>query len=67
MKNYFVYILASGQKGTLYIGITSDLIRRLAEHKGKVTEGFTNKYDVNHLVYYEMFDDPENAIKRENA
>ena len=62
---YWVYILASGKHGTLYIGVTNDLIRRVAEHRLKVMEGFTEKYDVVRLVYFEQFDDAENAIKRE--
>ncbi|MFL6807841.1 MAG: GIY-YIG nuclease family protein [Bradyrhizobium canariense] len=62
---YYVYILASKIGGTLYIGVTNDLIRRVAEHKSKVIESFTEKYDVARLVYFEQFDDPENAIKRE--
>ena len=65
MKQYFVYILASKKNGTLYIGMTSDLIKRVWEHKNKVVEGFTHKYNIHRLVYYEIFDDPENAIKRE--
>ena len=64
-KQYCVYILASRKNGTLYIGITSDLIRRIWEHKNKVVEGFSSRYGVDKLVYYEIFDDPENAIKRE--
>ncbi|MCS3731180.1 GIY-YIG nuclease family protein [Bradyrhizobium betae] len=62
---YYVYILASRIGGTLYIGVTNDIIRRVAEHKSKVIESFTEKYDVARLVYFEQFDDPENAIKRE--
>ena len=64
-RNYWVYIVASGLGGTLYIGVTSDLIRRVYEHKNKVAEGFTRKYDVDRLVYFETFDDIENAIRRE--
>lgn len=64
-RSYYVYILASKIGGTLYIGMTNDLIRRVAEHKLKRIEGFTEKYDVARLVYFEQFDDPENAIKRE--
>ena len=63
--HFYVYILASKIGGTLYIGVTNDLIRRVAEHRLKVVEGFTEKYDVVRLVYFEQFDDPENAIKRE--
>lgn len=65
MKQYFVYILASQPGGTLYIGVTSDLRKRVWEHKNKIVESFTEKYDVNLLVYYEIFDNPENAIHRE--
>ena len=64
-RHYYVYILASKIGGTLYIGVTNDLIRRVAEHKSKVIESFTEKYDVARLVYFEQFDDPENAINRE--
>ena len=64
-RSYYVYILASRIGGTLYVGITNDLIRRVFEHKSKSTPGFTERYDVAKLVYFEQFDDPENAIKRE--
>jgi putative endonuclease len=64
-RSYYVYILASRTGGTLYVGVTNDLIRRIYDHKSKSTEGFTEKYDVIKLVYFEQFDDPENAIKRE--
>jgi len=64
-RSYYVYILASKIGGTLYIGVTNDLIRRVGEHKLKVVDGFTKKYDVTKLVYFEQFDDPENVIKRE--
>ena len=64
-KNYYVYILASKRNGTLYIGITSNLIKRVWEHKEKIADGFTKKYDVDKLVYVEHYQDPENAIKRE--
>ncbi|MEF9426040.1 MAG: GIY-YIG nuclease family protein [Candidatus Mariimomonas ferrooxydans] len=64
-KDYYVYILASKRNGTLYIGITSDLIKRVWEHKNKVVEGFTQKYNVDKLVYYEQYQDAENAIRRE--
>ena len=49
---YYVYILASQKNGTLYIGVTNDLERRVLEHKQKINEGFTSKYDVNRLVYF---------------
>ena len=64
-KTFYVYILASRRNGTLYIGVTSDLIKRIWEHKKKLTEGFTEKYEVDKLVYYEQFRDAECAIRRE--
>ena len=64
-KYYYVYILANKRNGTLYIGITSDLIKRVWEHKNKVIEGFTHKYTIDKLVYFEQYNDPVNAIKRE--
>lgn len=60
-----VYILASQKNGTLYIGVTSDLIKRVYEHKNNLAEGFTKKYATHDLVYYEQFDDISNAIARE--
>jgi putative endonuclease len=64
-RNFCVYILASGIGGALYIGATNDLVRRIGEHRLKQVKGFTKKYDIDRLVYFEQFDDPENAIKRE--
>jgi putative endonuclease len=64
-RSFYVYILASRIGGTLYIGITNDLIRRIAEHRMKSMKSFTKKYEVEKLVYFEQFDDAENAIKRE--
>ena len=61
----YVYMLASQRNGTLYIGLTSDLIKRVWEHKNKFIQGFTSKYDVNQLVYYELFDDIQLAAARE--
>ena len=63
-NNYYVYILTN-KSNTLYIGITNDLIRRLYEHKNKLIAGFTKKYNIDKLIYYEVFDDPESAIQRE--
>lgn len=63
--SYYVYILASGLGGTLYIGVTNDLIRRVHEHKEKVAPGFTKKRGVDRLVYYEPFENAETAIRRE--
>ncbi len=64
-RSFYIYILASRIGGTLYIGITNDLIRRVAEHRLKSVESFTKRYEVDRLVYFEQFDDAENAIKRE--
>jgi putative endonuclease len=62
---YYVYLLASGKHGTLYVGVTNDLVRRIHEHKTKAVPGFTSRYDVTRLVWFECYDDPENAIVRE--
>jgi putative endonuclease len=62
---YYVYILSSHRNGTLYIGITNNLIKRIWEHKHKLVEGFTNKYEIHYLVYYETHENPESAIIRE--
>ncbi len=64
-KQPCVYILASARHGTLYIGVTSDLIDRLYQHRTGATPGFTSRYDVYHLVRYELFGDMEGAILRE--
>src|ERR1700686_2611316 len=64
-RYYWVYILASRIGGTLYIGVTNDLIRRVSEHKKKLVPGFTKKYDVSRLVYFETFRDVRWAISRE--
>ncbi|SHK43358.1 putative endonuclease [Bradyrhizobium lablabi] len=64
-RSYYVYILANRIGGTLYIGVTNDLVRRVYEHRQKQVESFTKKYGVDRLVYFEQFDDAENAIKRE--
>jgi len=64
-KQYYVYILASKRNGTLYIGMTSNLIKRVWQHKNKFIPGFTEKYNVIELVYYEIHEDPINAIIRE--
>ncbi len=65
MKEYYVYILASRPLGTLYIGVTNNLQRRVYEHKNGIIEGFTKKYSVHQLVYFEVTDSIEAAIKRE--
>ena len=64
-KQFYVYIMAGKRNGTLYIGVTSDLIKPAWEHKNKVVQGFTTKYVVNLLVYYEIHPNAESAILRE--
>ena len=65
MSDHYVYILASRRNGTLYVGVTSDLLRRVYEHKNDFVEGFTKKYGVHTLVYFEVCGDRESAIQRE--
>jgi len=65
MADYFVYMLASKRNGTLYIGVTNDLGRRIGEHKDKMIPGFTKRYGVSLLVWYETFGDINDAIVRE--
>ena len=62
---YYVYMLASERNGTLYLGVTRDLVRRVYEHKTKAKPGFTKRYGVQRLVWFEVYDDPTNAITRE--
>ena len=62
---YYVYLLASRMNGTLYLGVTNNLVRRVYEHKSKVHPGFTARYDVSRLVWFEAYDDPSTAIARE--
>jgi len=64
-KQFYIYILSSNNHNALYTGITNDLIRRVYEHKNKLVPGFTVKYNVNSLVYYEIYFDPVSAIERE--
>ena len=65
IKQPAVYILASKKNGTLYIGVTSDLAKRIWEHKNDLVEGFTKRYTVHNLVWYEMHDNMDTAIERE--
>ncbi len=65
MNNYYVYILTNKYHTSLYIGVTNNIIRRVYEHKTGIIDGFTKKYNINILVYYEMTSDIEEAIKRE--
>jgi putative endonuclease len=67
MKQGFVYILANRKNGALYVGVTSDLSRRIFEHQNNILKGFTEKYGVHRLVYYEAHDTIENAIHREKC
>lgn len=64
-KKGYVYILTTTGNRVLYTGTTSDLVKRVYEHKNKIVEGFTKKYNVHKLVYYEVFEDMMNAITRE--
>lgn len=61
----YVYILASKERGTLYIGVTSNLVKRVYEHRTHVVDGFTTKHQVKILVYFEVFEDTKSAIARE--
>ena len=64
-QQFYVYIMTNKNNRVLYTGITNDLQRRVYEHKEKLVNGFTKKYNVSKLIYYEIFEDPENAILRE--
>ena len=64
-KQFYVYMLASRWNGTLYLGVTSDIVKRVWQHKNGFAEGFTKKYGIKRIVYYEIHEDAENAIKRE--
>lgn len=62
---YYIYFVANKSLNVLYVGVTNDLVRRIYEHKNKVVDGFTKKYNINLLVYYEMYADIALAIERE--
>ncbi|MCC7259988.1 MAG: GIY-YIG nuclease family protein [Alphaproteobacteria bacterium] len=64
-KHFCVYIMTNKPRGTLYIGVTSNLVQRVWQHKHKVMPGYTDKYNLDKLVYYEMHSDAENVIRRE--
>ena len=64
-KSYFVYILTNFEETTFYIGVTSNLQKRIWEHKNKIVKGFTKKYNVDKLVYFEQTEDVETALNRE--
>ena len=65
MRQYYVYILASKKNGTLYIGVTNNLLKRVYEHRNDFVDGFTKKYHVHDLVYYEVYSNITDAITRE--
>jgi putative endonuclease len=66
IKNqYYIYILTNKRNGTLYIGVTSNLVKRAYEHKNNIIDGFTKKYNIHKLAYYEITNDVESAIRRE--
>ncbi|MDR3297876.1 MAG: GIY-YIG nuclease family protein [Candidatus Nomurabacteria bacterium] len=67
MKTGYTYILSSKRNGTLYIGVTSNLTKRIYEHKNDLADGFTKKYQVHNLVYYEVINDISAAIQREKT
>jgi putative endonuclease len=64
-KQYYFYLMTSKKDGVIYAGVTGDLIKRVYEHKNNFVKGFTEKYFVHRLVYFEIFNDPKEAIKRE--
>ena len=65
MKNYYVYIITNKYNNVFYVGVTSNLVKRIWEHKNKLVEGFSKKYNLNKLIYYEVCDNIESAITRE--
>jgi len=65
MKKFYVYIICSKRNGTLYTGVTSNIVKRIYEHKNNLVKGFTSKYNVNSLVWYEVHESAESAIRRE--
>ena len=67
MKQPAVYLLANKKNGTLYIAVTSNLVKRIWQHKNHITSGFTEQYEANQLVYFEQLDEMENAIIREKV
>src|SRR5438445_11242167 len=67
IMSYYVYIVASRRDGAIYIGVTNNLVRRFYEHRIKAVPGFTSKYNITQLVWFEVYDDPVSAITRERA
>ena len=64
-RHYYVYMMTNERNTVIYVGVTNDLVRRVSEHKEKLVDGFTKKYNCRRLVYYEVFEDVKNAISRE--
>ncbi len=64
-KRYYVYIMTNERNTCLYIGVTNNLHRRIFEHREKLIKGFTKRYNITKLIYYELYNDPHNAISRE--
>jgi len=64
-KKGYLYIIASRRNGILYVGVTSDLVKRIEEHRQKLVDGFTKRYNVTKLVYFEIFEDIKDAVARE--
>ncbi len=64
-NHYYVYIMTNKPGGTLYVGVTNDVVRRVEQHKGNTVDGFTKKYGLHQFVYYEVHDNPYDAIQRE--
>ena len=64
-KQYYIYIITNKNNTVLYTGVTNDIVKRIYEHKNKLVEGFTKRYNITKLVYYEVFNDIKNAITRE--
>jgi len=62
---YYVYILASRKDGAIYVRVTNDIVRRIYEHRTKIIQGFTSKYNITRLVWFEIYEDPISAISRE--
>ena len=67
MKEYFIYIITNKKEGVLYIGITSNLKRRVSEHKNKTIKGFSSRYNLDKLVYYEVYNHIDDALAREKS
>ncbi len=64
-RYYFIYILSNFSRTTLYTGVTGNLVKRIYEHKNNLADGFTKKYSIHDLLYFEVFEDPTSAIERE--